>query len=176
MEQKKLGQLITDPQDRDAVHVAIAPVTAAEPLRPGEHVGFVKPGDTELVGKSKAPIGVVDPFLRRTVAAGERCWLLLHPQTVTSLRHEWAHPAFAQQVERHVAKSLAWMQDYGERYGMSATAMIAAGRDYLHSGEHLCRGAEFEGESTDDDFWRHYEIVTGETVGGRGGNFFSCSC
>ena len=38
----RLGQLIEDgDRRRDAIHVAVAPVTAAERLAPGQHVGLV---------------------------------------------------------------------------------------------------------------------------------------
>ena len=94
-----LGRLITDGgRRRDAVHVAVAPVTAAGRLAPGQHVGFVHPGDIEVVGAVEKPIGVVDPFLRADVQPGERFWLFLDPNTVTSLRHVWTHPAFAPRV------------------------------------------------------------------------------
>jgi hypothetical protein len=94
-----LGRLITDgDRRRDAVHVAVAPVTAAGRLAPGQHVGFVRPGDTELVGAGETPIGVVDPFLRADVQPGQRFWLFMYPNTVTSLRHVWTHPAFAPRV------------------------------------------------------------------------------
>ncbi|HEY1190416.1 MAG TPA: hypothetical protein VGE74_22470 [Gemmata sp.] len=94
-----LGHLITDgDRRRDAIHIAVAPVTAAEPLAPGQHVGFVTPGSTEAVGASETPIGIVDPFLTGDVLRGQRFWLFMYPNTVTSLRHVWTHPAFAPRV------------------------------------------------------------------------------
>ena len=88
-----LGHLIDGEAYRDAVHVAVCPVVAAADLEPGQHVGLV--GDSrELVGPGREPIGIIDPFLREPVAAGRRCWLFLYPNTVTSLRHVWTHPAF----------------------------------------------------------------------------------
>jgi hypothetical protein len=83
-------------QRRDAIHVAIAPVTAAEHLQPGQHVGFVA-GDNERVQSLEYAdcIGIVDPFLRQAVERGQRFWLFLYPNTITSLRHYWTHPAFA---------------------------------------------------------------------------------
>ena len=90
-----LGKLIVDGERRrDAVHVAVAPVTAVERLAPGAHVGFVSANDRERVGTSRTPIGVVDPFLQEEVQPGERFWLFLYPNSVTSLRHVWTHPAF----------------------------------------------------------------------------------
>jgi hypothetical protein len=98
-ESPRLGCLITDgDRRRDAVHVAVAPVTAAGRLVPGQHVGFVHAGDTERVGASENPLGIVDPFLREGVQQGQRFWLFLYPNTVTSLRHVWTHPAFALRV------------------------------------------------------------------------------
>jgi hypothetical protein len=97
-----LGRLIDDGERRrDAVHVAIAPVTASEALAPGQHVGFVREGDLELVGPAAEPLGVVDPFLREPVPKGQRFWLLLYPDTITGLRHVWTHPAF--QAQYHAA-------------------------------------------------------------------------
>ena len=91
----KLGQLIDDgDRRRDAIHIAVAPVTAAELLRPGQHVGFVRSGDLETVGPCASPLGIVDPFLSGAVEPGQRFWLFLYPNTITGLRHVWTHPAF----------------------------------------------------------------------------------
>jgi hypothetical protein len=100
----KLGELITDgDRRRDAIHIAVAPVTAAvtagEDLGPGWHVGFIRTGDTETVGPSDQPIGLVDPFLQQPVRKGERFWLFLYPNTITGLRHVWTHPVFQAQAE-----------------------------------------------------------------------------
>lgn len=92
----RLGQLIEDgDRRRDAIHIAVAPVTAAERLAPGQHVGLVQEGNTELVGSCDHNIGIVDPFLAEGVEPGQRFWLFLYPGTITGLRHVWTHPAFA---------------------------------------------------------------------------------
>lgn len=94
MEAPILGQLITeDERRRDAIHIAVAPVTAAVALTPGQHVGLVG-HDTEQVGPTDNCIGIVDPFLQQDVESGQRFWLFLYPNSVTSLRHYWTHPAF----------------------------------------------------------------------------------
>ena len=92
----QLGRLIEDgDRRRDAIHIAIAPVTAAQRLAPGQHVGLVQDGNLELVGPCDNNIGIVDPFLVEEVELGQRFWLFLYPNTVTGMRHIWAHPAFA---------------------------------------------------------------------------------
>lgn len=100
METPKVGQLIEDGERRrDAIHVAIAPVTAYETLMPGEKVGFIQSGDFENVGAcqngaDKCAFGIVDPYLTMPVLKGNRFYAFLFPGTVTSLRHVWSCPAF----------------------------------------------------------------------------------
>jgi hypothetical protein len=92
----QLGQLIEDGDlRRDAVHVAVAPVTAAERLMPGQAVGMASEDSLELVSPCEQNIGIVDPFLKKAVEPGQRFWLFLYPGTITGLRHVWTHPVFA---------------------------------------------------------------------------------
>lgn len=90
----RLGHLITGPAARDAVHIAVAPVIADDRLFPGQPVGFID-GSKDRVGVSKSPVGIVDPFLMAPVYKESRVWLFLFPGSITSLRHDWTHPAFS---------------------------------------------------------------------------------
>ena len=90
----QLGGLIADGEKRrDAVHIAVCPVMAAEQLSPGQHVGLVR---IDTVGPSDHCVGVIDPFLTQDVSPGQWCWLFIYPNTITSLRHVWHHPTFTQ--------------------------------------------------------------------------------
>jgi hypothetical protein len=91
-EDVKLGTLIDGHAFRDAVHIAVVPMIAAERLKPGQHVGIISAG--RIAGGAIAKIGVVDPFLKRVLEAGQKCYLCLFPGTITTLRHQWEHPAF----------------------------------------------------------------------------------
>ncbi len=92
----QLGRLIEDgDRRRDAIHIAVAPVTAAVRLLPGQHVGLVQEGNVELAGPCEHPIGIVDPYLSGVVEPGQRFWLCLYPNSISGLRHIWSHPVFA---------------------------------------------------------------------------------
>lgn len=66
MSDTNVGRLLFDKGQRDAIHVAIAPVTAIEPLEPGQHIGLTGNQD-HVCSNARVLIGVVDPFLKRTV-------------------------------------------------------------------------------------------------------------
>ncbi len=93
-----LGHLCDDGSARDAVHIAVAPVIATTVLEPGQHVGVVD----GVASKLAEHIGIVDPYLTYPVLPGQRFWLFLYPNTVTSLRHVWTHPAFKPKVPNAV--------------------------------------------------------------------------
>lgn len=86
-----IGRLAGASAKRDAIHIAIAPVIAGENLEPGDHIGII---EGSALKDAELTIGIVDPFLRKTVDEGERFFIFLYPNTITSLRHVWEHPAF----------------------------------------------------------------------------------
>ncbi len=94
----KLGKSFTpNNQTKDAIHVAVAPVCLREDMRPGQAVDVSE--GYAFINATKS-IGIIDPFIDATLLkAGTYVWLLLHPGTVTDLRHEWTHPAFPEPVE-----------------------------------------------------------------------------
>lgn len=181
MENLKLGQLIGPEQQRDAVHIAVAPVVADENLMPGWRIGFV-PGSQERVARAHAPggIGIVDPFLTEPVFKDQRFWMFLLPNTITSLRHEWTHPAFVEQAapaRPPVPESEQFLRDVADEVGLSYGRLLVAAREWIADGDYLVGGCEMEGAYTPEGFWRHFQNVTGEVVPeDRAGNFFSCSC
>jgi hypothetical protein len=182
----QLGKLITEPQHRDAIHIAVAPVTAGEDLKPGARVGF---GGKAFTVVTKAEIiGIVDPFLTTKVREGDMFYMFLLPNTITSLRHEWTHPLFAEEdvllgaeatfnaLSRPIAEE-DWVTKFAEGIGSTFSEIMESAEAYLSSGDYLVRGGTFEGVSIPDEFWDKYEAIkrTRVSVQDRG-TFLSCSC
>ena len=111
-----LGKIITTKQHRDAVHIAVAPVTAGERLHPGETIGFNDPITSIVLGVPDCDsIGIVDPFLKNAVEKGQQFWMYLYPGSITSLRHEWTHDAFPSPdapIRGDKAESEKWIRDF----------------------------------------------------------------
>lgn len=181
MDNLGLGKIITGEAHRDAIHVAIAPVVADVLLLPGNRVGLV-PGTTDRVTTATtSPIGIVDPFLVDVVRPGQRCWVCLFPGTVTSLRHEWTHPAFvATPIGGDKAESERWLREYASRMNCYDEADAAFARliKGLKSGELHARGSDlygFHDLNDADDLKHHAETYLGIRI--SWGDFsFSCSC
>jgi hypothetical protein len=177
-----IGKLIEGNGARDAIHIAIAPVTAGEyGLRPGTLIGFTETSGDEVCA-CKDGIGIVDPFLQVTPGKGQRFYMFLLPNTITSLRHEWTHPAFASRSGVEVAE--AWLKNYA--LTVARTYDAEHGADYCYQkfmvsvrdGEIFyygndCHGA-YEVEHA-EELYANLSIVLGRAVGPD--NFtFSCSC
>lgn len=171
--QATLGLILGDAEYRDAVHIALAPVVAAQVLSPGEHIGLTDDGKAARVEKC---IGIVDPFLKKEVRAGERCWLFLYPNSIVALRHEWTHPSFPAE-EGTKAASQKWLDNYAKEIGITAYELKSGAQDFLESGEYICEGGRWEGFRLHEDFWKHYQNATGTVVPeSKQWSFFTCSC
>ena len=110
-----LGTIIDANARRDAIHVACEPVQASCKLWPGQNVGVIQ-GEAYPAGKH---VGIVDPFLKDPVEAGEWFWLLVYPRTITGLQHTWQHPDFPDKVADNPVfevfnkeESEAWLREF----------------------------------------------------------------
>lgn len=178
-----------DTAGRDAVHVAVFSAFAAVKVKPGQHVGIVHQGDKDIeVGLVGDKVAIVDPFLEAPVRPGERFWAYLYPRTITALSHRWSHPALEQTDTTYAAPSAKlvseqWIRNFADSVGLGYQPLMDGAAEWVESkkrsswGEYLVYGGLLEGESVPDEFWPHYEVVTGTTVEeNHRGSFFSCSC
>lgn len=177
-----LGTIINHNAGRDAIHLAVEPAVAGEDLYPGENIGLRDGKAYSVVSKL---LGIVDPFLKEKVKEGEIFWLVVYPRQITSLRHVWSHPDFPEETSLETSTvfkeaSKKWIAEFAELIGITYNKLIEGAREYAHGGDYLHMGDNEEYSNHYDkmeEFWRHYEIVTGDIIlEGRNGGFFSCSC
>jgi hypothetical protein len=184
----KLGELITGAASRDAIHVAVAPMVAGQKLNPGEPVMLGGLGAFSAVSMDTA-IGIVDPYLDSAVNEGERFWLCLMPGTVTSLRHEWEHPAFpkekpteakvSEQLSDEQAAAMVVIHHAAKICDLTFTRMMAAADNLADGGDPIMDNSEaYKACEFDDEFWTAFKTLTGKDFPERGGwrTPFTCSC
>ena len=190
------GILPADVGGRDAVHVAVFSAISEERLYPGDEVGIVRQfneKDFEVSNNFSHCefIGIVDPFISKRVAAGERFWVYLYPRTITALSHQWQHPAFEKmeketkeakenEVKSAKEKSEAWLRNFCETHNVPSyestlqTVQDAVRNDELRYGHITVYGQDAHCDLP-NEFWQHMEVVLGVEIQHRP-EYFSCSC
>lgn len=186
-----LGKKPDENAQRDAVHIAIIPVMAGEPLTRGRCVDLRFDGGGKLAAfgpnGERPAVGIVDPFYMQLIQPGERFWLLMFPDTVTNLRHDWTHPVFekAQRSElthATIEDAQKYLRFVAEEAGLSYNALLRYAKVYLQDGEHLTLREDIPECLTSREglqkFWDAFEIVTriGAPKGFIEQSFAGCSC
>lgn len=165
---KTIGQILKGHHERDAIHVAILPVKAAEPLVQGTTVKVDNLGQATHARREEA-IGIVDPFLSKAVEIGEKCWVFIFPGTVTGMRHHWALPAIDGDK---TTESIEWLSEYAIACKTTYGDLIESVTGFVNNG---CNEATMEDNFHDyevpDEFWTHFKNVTG--LDGHG-HFWTC--
>lgn len=173
MSEVKLGTPPPKDAQRDAVHVAIFPCIAGQKLKPGQHVKI--DGGKAYSAKDDA-VGIVDPFLRESVANGVRMYVCLYPASVIGMRHHWQHPAF----DGDKAQSEQWLRNYAARVNCYDGPEAAFERliEGLKDKQLYFYGSDLHGLyelDQADELRRHAETYLGVSI--HWDDFgFSCSC
>lgn len=181
-----LGMIISENEKRDAIHLAVEPVTAADKFWPGDRVALGPNGTAVKVGKV---VGIVDPFLEEPVERGERFWLVVLPRTIRSLRHVWEHPEFPDSGETvkaaeiaeldAVSKSKKWIEAFAAKIDQTYSRLMNAAESWIEYEDYTYDNTEAYKSHWDQfpEFWTHYEVVTGKKIeDGKKESFFTCSC
>lgn len=193
--ESKLGTIPYGGEGRDAVHVAIVPVRAAQLLRCGDAVKLNAAGKAVPCEVYEA-IGAVDPFLPeycRELHEDEWFWLCLFPKTITGLRHVWEHPSFPEslpQVGRSPEPGLdkiasrTWLEEYVRRHCPYWSERPHGGRDefirmvkeekYIYYAGSNCHSLS-EVEDADELF-RHLSVLLDMRITASYFEAFTCSC
>lgn len=176
-----LGTII-ETGERDAIHLAVEPIIAAENLYPGQHIGIV---DGKATTKADKKLGIVDPFISGFVPQGQKFWLIVYPRQITSLRHVWSHPDFevkepaVEDLSDPVSLSTKWIADFADKIRQHPKSLMNAAYYWLESGEYTYDNSESYKDHWEEfpEFWEHYEIVTNTKVEeNKRESFFTCSC
>ena len=110
MSKVQIGKLIDDKASKDAVHVAVFPAFSTHILKPGQRVHLLVSRTNyrglyevvpEEIGISEA-VGVVDPFLKEDINPGQAFFVMVFPDDIGELHHEWKHSKFKDEPERQV--------------------------------------------------------------------------
>jgi len=186
MSEAKLGQLIDEAAERDAIHIAIVPLIAGDYLRPAEKIKL-KYGSTEIALSAeydeKRAIGIVDPFLPGyEVEKGKRFYGCLFPGTVTGMRHHWQHPLFDNRPKVELNEHEVWLKNFCDQWNFDYDQLIDAGvgtgewRYVVANGVDLHSRGELGSDY--EEFWTHLEGLTGKTFDNehREGMGWSCTC
>lgn len=184
----QLGVLVDSLTERDAIHVAIMAVKAGCALHPGQHVGFIREDSAREVGPATGrdvkAIGIIDPFLKAPVPSGAWCYLVLYPNTITSLRHDWEHPdvdAKQMQVATDAlsgrAKAIEGVQNFASEINVGYDELLMRAKEYLDTDEVWLEGDKFDSVQMPEQFWEWYGVIQRADVPvDKRGYFFSCSC
>lgn len=178
----RLGQEPGPQAQRDAVHVAIVPAISDVGLGRGQEVGFVD-GKAVPVTNGIKSVGIVDPFLPGgggysgdvAVYPGVRFWLMLWPGSITSLRHEWSHPAFPLAEGSAAKASEFWLRQFAKSYSIGFEEMVAGAA----SGDGGCFGDDDGPEAArEPEFWQHMSTYLGRVFssGHIESTYFRCGC
>ena len=176
----KLGEFIHGDASRDAVHVAVLPVIADGSYKPGTPVGFSPGSSEEVRGAGVMLVGIIDPFLKRSVKSGERCWMFLFPNTVTGMRHCWSHPDVPDETPVAVCRTDGVpyaISIVAERMGKSVEKMLEIADRYAETGESFFNGDDKSyNDFSWDEFWNAYRFYRNAPDVVTGGAPFRCAC
>ena len=181
MSDLNIGKLITTEQQRDAIHVAVAPVTASHLMTAGSRIKLCRHDASKVEYAATDAIGIVDPYLTEPVEAGERFWMFMFPNTITSLRHDWTHPAFKEGPSpthdpegehKRVIEGVANVCGVSyQRMMDAATEFAKDDTNYTYMGDHEA----YREVQNWDEFWKAFEAIT-KIKPKSAGMPFSCSC
>lgn len=179
---RSIGTTSDNARPRDAVHIAVVSMQSDYYIYPGEAVGLdVDAGKAIRLGTGKGLlgkdfiIGVADPFLDGPVPPGSHFWVFLTPGSITSLRHNWTHPAFPDTEASMYPDAVHRIAD---GYGVSPEKVIE--QALLFDGNWETHGfvnhdIDYPTASDLEQLWAYLNSM-GHKMRSKPGNFYSCAC
>lgn len=164
MAEVPLGKFIDETFQRDAVHVAIAPVQATEDMAPSDKIDLIF-DSTYQVMLSDEPIGLVDPYLALitdVVKKGQWFYMVLLPNTVTGMRHHWSHTSFPGEDKAYSEK---WLMAFATECGFTYNRLMDIIKEAIDNGSFTLDSntAQYFNDQR-QDLSTHYNAVTGSRL------------
>jgi len=120
-----LGKVPQELGIKDAVHVAIVSVRAANAMKPGTKCSINTDGEATDCDGGKH-IGVADPFLKNTILRGQNFNLVLNPDIVDNVTHVWDHPKFTFEPPKKPVKLNYTIENAAKHFGVTYQQMMDA--------------------------------------------------
>lgn len=121
--QNLLGKTPDEAGIKDAVHVAIVSVRAAEHIARGQR--FKLNEFNEAVADKKG-FAVVDPFRKSDVTRGDVFWGLLDQREVPNVRHVWEHPEIKEFTPTREPQKNKYLSECAEKLKVSYTELMSS--------------------------------------------------
>lgn len=172
----QLGQLITNKQYRDAIHLAIAPAIANGVFKPGQHVKHIGDGVYDKCDPWES-VGIVDPFLIHPTKKNDTFWLCLKPHSITTIRHVWCHPNAPDEDGTVTDQDYALLAITAEICGRSYNGLIADMNAFADNGDWIYENSESYKDVSDwNPVWKAWERATGNQAPDNAWGPYTCSC
>jgi hypothetical protein len=148
---------------KDAIHVAIVSVRAAQLIEPGQRCGLNQ--YNEAVPDSKGP-GVANPFAKQRYVRGEVLWLLMDQKEIPNVQHMWAHPTIAFDAPTRLVKGNSTIEHYANAFGVTYEQLMEACENVVEGKSTVYRGTKTEDEVEEVqgdcyDLWSEWSSETG---------------
>lgn len=177
--QDLIGKVLDASAQRDAIHIAVAPVVALRTCQPGAPIGLT---DGKADPLAEQLIGIADPFLKAPAKPGQRLFLFLYPNTATGLRHVYTHPVLDSQAVKDLAASEKWLREFAAENFDYSEDPYATLLQYANAGEFYFNSQPewlySEGAQEKQEMWSHLEAVLGKTFSynHKSSAAYRCSC
>ena len=151
---------------KDAVHVAIVSVRAAERIELGARCSLNK--YNEAVNDSKGP-GIADPFRKEEILTGVNFLMLMNPDEVDNVQHYWEHKKLKFEAPTREIEYDYTLSQTAKLYKVTYQELMEAATLVLNNDQ----STEYSGTLTEEeldainenfdryDFWTSYAAEVG---------------
>ena len=169
---------------RDAIHVAVVSLIAADTLGPGQRVVWKDKNVSVIahVGTSHHGIGIVNPFVfGGYYHKGDKVWIMLYPNSVTGMTHHWSHPDFDSVEEEKFGltsqSARSFIKNMAETLRVESDYLIELATIYCQHQSGCWPHDDFQASPEDwEVFWKAYSVVTGNPRPTENRVPFRCAC